>query len=162
MSRTTGSPARPGPEQALLYRLFGDRNPLHSDPAFAAKAGFERPILHGLCTYGVTGRALLHTFAESDPSRFVSMSGRFSRPVHPGESLTVSIWRDGDTAQFRTTKADGTVVIDRGRAAVRGRAVLAPDGPSLRGDAVGRRPRRRRGHGVAPGAVRRTPVRCRP
>ncbi|WP_328890381.1 MaoC/PaaZ C-terminal domain-containing protein [Streptomyces sp. NBC_00316] len=108
------------PEQALLYRLSGDRNPLHSDPAFAAKAGFERPILHGLCTYGVTGRALLHTLAESDPSRFASMSGRFSSPVYPGESLTVSIWRDGDTARFRTTKADGTVVIDRGRAAVRG------------------------------------------
>lgn len=108
------------PEQALLYRLSGDRNPLHSDPAFAAKAGFERPILHGLCTYGVTGRALLHTLADSEPSRFLSMSGRFSRPVRPGESLTVSIWRDGDTAQFRTTKADGTVVIDRGRAAVRG------------------------------------------
>jgi acyl dehydratase len=107
------------PEQALLYRLSGDRNPLHSDPAFAAKAGFERPILHGLCTYGVTGRALLHTLAESEPSRFASMSGRFSRPVYPGEPLTVSIWRDGDTAQFRTTKADGTVVIDRGRAAVR-------------------------------------------
>ncbi|MFF1839630.1 MaoC/PaaZ C-terminal domain-containing protein [Streptomyces sp. NPDC058231] len=108
------------PEQALLYRLSGDRNPLHSDPAFAAKAGFERPILHGLCTYGVTGRALLHTLAESEPSRFVSMSGRFSKPVRPGEPLTVSIWRDGDTAQFRTTRADGTVVIDRGRVTVRG------------------------------------------
>jgi acyl dehydratase len=107
------------PEQALVYRLSGDRNPLHSDPAFAARAGFDRPILHGLCTYGVTGRALLHALAGSDPARFASMSGRFSSPVLPGESLTVSIWADGDTALFRTTKEDGTVVIDRGRATLR-------------------------------------------
>ena len=107
------------PEQALVYRLSGDRNPLHSDPAFAARAGFDRPILHGLCTYGVTGRALLHALAGSDPARFASMSGRFSSPVVPGESLTVSIWADGDTALFRTTKEDGTVVIDRGRATFR-------------------------------------------
>ncbi|GHF50685.1 acyl dehydratase [Amycolatopsis bartoniae] len=102
------------PEQALLYRLSGDRNPLHSDPAFAARAGFPRPILHGLCTYGVTGRALLHTLAGSDPARFAGMSGRFSAPVFPGESLTVSMWTDGDTATFRSTKDDGTVVLDRG------------------------------------------------
>jgi acyl dehydratase len=107
------------PEQALVYRLSGDRNPLHSDPAFAARAGFDRPILHGLCTYGVTGRALLHTLAGSDPARFASMSGRFSSPVLPGESLTVAIWADGGTALFRTAKEDGTVVIDRGRATLR-------------------------------------------
>ncbi|MCG5215038.1 MaoC/PaaZ C-terminal domain-containing protein [Streptosporangium soli] len=105
------------PEQALLYRLSGDRNPLHADPVFAGRAGFPRPILHGLCTYGVTGRALLHALAGSDPARFTSMSGRFSSPVLPGESLTVSIWVDGATALFRTAKDDGTVVIDRGRAA---------------------------------------------
>ena len=107
------------PEQALLYRLSGDRNPLHSDPAFAARAGFDRPILHGLCTYGVAGRALLHTLAGSDPARFASMSGRFSGPVVPGESLTTSIWAADGTALFRTTKDDGTVVIDHGRAAFR-------------------------------------------
>jgi acyl dehydratase len=108
------------PEQALLYRLSGDRNPLHSDPAFAARAGFPRPILHGLCTYGVVGRALLHALAGSDPARFAGMSGRFSKPVFPGESLTVSIWRrDGGNAIFRATKADGTVVLDRGTALVR-------------------------------------------
>ncbi|GAA0388761.1 3-hydroxyacyl-thioester dehydratase HtdY [Microbispora corallina] len=107
------------PDQALLYRLSGDRNPLHSDPAFAARAGFDRPILHGLCTYGVTGRALLHAVAGSDPARLVAMSGRFSRPVLPGESLTVSIWVDGPSVLFRTAKDDGTVVIDRGRATVR-------------------------------------------
>jgi acyl dehydratase len=110
------------PEQALIYRLSGDRNPLHADPKFAARGGFSQPILHGLCTYGVTGRALLHALCDSDPARFRSMSGRFSRPVLPGESLTVSIWRQAgrDTALFQTTKADGTVVIDRGRIQVRG------------------------------------------
>lgn len=110
---------RTRPEQALLYRLSGDRNPLHSDPEFAARAGFPRPILHGLCTYGVTGRALLHTLADSDPTRFAAMSGRFSAPVFPGEALTVSLWVDGLTAAFRTAKEDGTVVIDRGSATVR-------------------------------------------
>ena len=110
------------PEQALIYRLSGDRNPLHADPKFAARGGFDRPILHGLCTYGVTGRALLHTLCGSDPARFASMSGRFTRPVLPGDSLTISMWRqDGsDTALFQTTKEDGTVVIDRGRLQVRG------------------------------------------
>jgi len=109
------------PEQALVYRLSGDRNPLHVDPKFAARGGFDRPILHGLCTYGVTGRALLHALCGSDPARFRSMSGRFSRPVWPGESLTISVWQqDGDTALFQTTKDDGTVVIDRGRMQIRG------------------------------------------
>jgi acyl dehydratase len=104
------------PEQALLYRLSGDRNPLHVDPKFAARGGFSRPILHGLCTYGFTGRVLLHELCGSDPARFTSMSGRFSAPVLPGDSLVVSIWRDGDgTASFQTAKEDGTVVIDRGR-----------------------------------------------
>jgi acyl dehydratase len=105
------------PEQALLYRLSGDRNPLHADPAFAARGGFSRPILHGLCTYGFTGRVLLHELCGSDPARFRSMSGRFSRPVLPGESLVVSIWvGEAGTAQFQTAKEDGTVVIDRGTA----------------------------------------------
>jgi acyl dehydratase len=104
------------PEQALVYRLSGDRNPLHVDPKFAARGGFDRPILHGLCTYGVTGRALLHTLCGSDPGRFGSMYGRFSRPVWPGDTLTVSIWvTGGDTAVFQTTRPDGVVVIDRGR-----------------------------------------------
>jgi len=103
------------PEQALIYRLSGDRNPLHADPKFAARGGFPKPILHGLCTYGVTGRALLHALCGSDPARFASMSGRFTKPVWPGESLAVSIWVNGDgTASFQTANQDGVVVIDRG------------------------------------------------
>ncbi len=103
-------------DQALLYRLSGDRNPLHTDPAFAAMGGFDRPILHGLCTYGFTGRALLHELCGGDPSRFKSMEGRFTSPVLPGESLTVKAWVDGGEAVFQTTGDDGRVVIDAGRA----------------------------------------------
>ena len=104
------------PDQALIYRLSGDRNPLHADPVFASRGGFDRPILHGLCTYGFTGRALLHALCGSDPDRFDSMYGRFSRPVMPGDELVTSIWRDGDgSALFRTATGDGTVVIDKGR-----------------------------------------------
>jgi acyl dehydratase len=106
-------------DQALLYRLNGDRNPLHSDPKFAAMGGFDRPILHGLCTFGFTGRALLHTMCGSDPDRFVSMAARFSKPVFPGEELTVSIWEaDEGEALFRTSTAAG-VVMDAGRLSYR-------------------------------------------
>jgi acyl dehydratase len=108
------------PEQALLYRLSGDRNPLHADPTFAARGGFSRPILHGPCTYGFTGRVLLHELCGSDPGRFISMSGRFTAPVTPGDSLVVSIWRGADgTATFQTAREDGAVVIDRGRVTYR-------------------------------------------
>jgi acyl dehydratase len=119
------------PEQALLYRLSGDRNPLHADPQFAARGGFQRPILHGLCTYGFTGRALLHALCDSDPARFRSMSGRFTSPVLPGDPLVVAVWigPDGDTAQFRTAREDGTVVIDRGRIRFGPRGPAAPAAP---------------------------------
>ncbi|MBT1191278.1 MaoC/PaaZ C-terminal domain-containing protein [Rhodococcoides kroppenstedtii] len=106
------------PEQALLYRLSGDRNPLHSDPSFAARAGFDRPILHGLCTYGITGRALIRTACESDGDRLTSMSGRFTRPVRPGQCLTVEVWNMPGGIRFRTSLDDGTVVLDRGSAVV--------------------------------------------
>jgi acyl dehydratase len=102
-------------DQALVYRLSGDRNPLHSDPEFARLAGFDRPILHGLCTYGFTGRALLHTLCGSDPARFRHMEGRFSSPVFPGDALTVRMWVDGSSAAFTTARQDGTVVLDQGR-----------------------------------------------
>lgn len=102
------------PDQALTYRLSGDRNPLHSDPEFAKMAGFPKPILHGLCTYGFTGRALLHTLCDSDPARFRSMEGRFSKPVYPGDALTVRMWVDGEQAVFRTETQNGDIVIDQG------------------------------------------------
>jgi acyl dehydratase len=103
------------PDQALLYRLSGDRNPLHSDPKFAAMGGFDRPILHGLCSFGFTGRALLHTLCGSDPARFVSMAARFSKPVLPGQALTVSMWVTGDGEALFRTSTDSGVVIDGGQ-----------------------------------------------
>lgn len=103
------------PEQALIYRLSGDRNPLHADPTFAAMGGFDRPILHGLCTYGFTGRALLAGFCGGDPSTFSSMYGRFSSPVFPGEALTVDMWRTDGGGVFQTKGGDGRVVLDQGR-----------------------------------------------
>ena len=108
------------PDQALTYRLSGDRNPLHSDPSFAAMGGFDKPILHGLCTYGFTGRALLHSICESDPARFARMDGRFSSPVFPGEDLTIRAWLTGETedgtqsAVYQTSGSDGRVVLDSG------------------------------------------------
>ena len=101
-------------DQALTYRLSGDRNPLHSDPSFAAMGGFEKPILHGLCTYGFTGRGLLNEICGGDAGRFKSMNARFSKPVFPGDTLTVSIWVDGSEALFKTTNQNGDVVIDQG------------------------------------------------
>ena len=76
--------------------------------------GFPRPILHGLCTYGFTGRALLHSLCGSDPARFRSMDARFSKPVMPGDDLEVSIWVDGNQALFQTKNQDGVVVLDKG------------------------------------------------
>jgi acyl dehydratase len=104
------------PDQALTYRLSGDRNPLHSDPWFAALAGFDRPILHGLCTYGFTGRALLRAMCDSDPAKFRSMEGRFASPVFPGEELTIEMWNEGaGECIFQTRGEDGRVVLVGGR-----------------------------------------------
>jgi acyl dehydratase len=106
-------------DQALTYRLSGDYNPLHSDPWFATElSGFPKPILHGLCSYGFTGRALLHSLCGGEPGRFTSMDSRFSSPVFPGDSLTVQMWVDGSQAIYRTVAQKGTaeerVVIDNG------------------------------------------------
>jgi acyl dehydratase len=84
------------PQQALLYRMCGDRNPLHSDPEFAAAAGFPRPILHGLCTYGMTCKALVDTLLDGDTSRVGHYGARFAGVVFPGETLKASIWKEGD------------------------------------------------------------------
>ncbi|MEW6168704.1 MAG: MaoC/PaaZ C-terminal domain-containing protein [Pseudomonadota bacterium] len=105
------------PQQALLYRLSGDYNPLHADPAVAQAAKFERPILHGLCTLGVAGHALLKA-AGYMPERIGSIHARFTAPVYPGDTLTTDIWRDATTWSFRTRRGD-TVVLGNGRAVVR-------------------------------------------
>jgi len=102
-----------GPDQALIYRLSGDRNPLHSDPTTAQEAGFAAPILHGLCTYGYTARALLDALCDGEVTRFGSMRGRFTAPVYPGQQLIVSIWRTESGGLFRTSTEEG-VVLDRG------------------------------------------------
>lgn len=100
-----------GADQALLYRLTGDRNPLHSDPEFAKRAGFERPILHGLCTYGYAGRALLDACCDGDPTRFKQMYARFTKPVFPGDTLHVEIWRKSDTSSVFTVKVDSNTEV---------------------------------------------------
>ena len=108
-------------DQALIYRLSGDRNPLHSDPWFARElAGFDKPILHGLCSYGFAGRALLAELAGGQAAKLTAIGARFSAPVFPGETLTTSIWRTGSgRAVYRTeaSGADGSntrVVLDDG------------------------------------------------
>jgi acyl dehydratase len=104
---------------ALLYRLNGDRNPLHADPAAAAKAGFDRPILHGLCTYGVAGYLLVRTVCNHDPSRLLSLGARFSSPVFPGETIRLEAARRSDKVYFRATVPErNEVVLSQGFARV--------------------------------------------
>src|SRR3954447_18408523 len=90
------------PNTALIYRLSGDYNPLHADPEVARAAGFPRPILHGLCSFGVAGRALVRTLCDDDPARLTAMQVRFSAPVFPGETIRTEIWRDGEAVSFRS------------------------------------------------------------
>ncbi len=107
------------PQAALIYRLSGDYNPLHADPAYARKAGFRMPILHGRCTFSVAGHAILKTCCGYDPARFRTMAGRFSSPVYPGETIRTEIWRDGDIVSFRSTvPARGVTVLNNGRAEI--------------------------------------------
>jgi acyl dehydratase len=101
------------PQLALIYRLSGDLNPLHADPVIAKKAGYDRPILHGLATYGVAGHALMKALCGYDPARFRSIDARFSAPVFPGETITTEIWREAEgQAAFRCRVAsrDATVI----------------------------------------------------
>ncbi|GAA1651562.1 MaoC/PaaZ C-terminal domain-containing protein [Georgenia ruanii] len=105
-------------DQALIYRLSGDYNPLHSDPSFAKRAGFNRPILHGLCTYGFTGRALLDAAANGDPSRISSMTARFATPVYPGETLHIDLWDLSGELHFRTRREDGSLALTHGRVTI--------------------------------------------
>src|SRR6266481_6268074 len=104
------------PDQALVYRLCGDRNPLHSDPEFAKRAGFPKPILHGMCTFGITCRGILQTYADFDPSAFKQHAARFSSPVYPGETVTMELWKDGNVISFEAkVKARGVTVIKSGK-----------------------------------------------
>lgn len=107
------------PQAALIYRLSGDYNPLHADPAHARKAGFKMPILHGRCTFGVVGHAILKTCCGYEPARIRSMEGRFSAPVYPGETIRTEIWRAGNIVTFRATvPARGVTVLNNGRAEI--------------------------------------------
>lgn len=105
------------PEAAVLYRLNNDRNPLHIDPAYAARAGFDRPILHGLCTWGLAARAMLQGVLDYDETRLRSVEARFSRPVFPGETIRFQIWREPGLCRFRArVEARDVTVLDAGAA----------------------------------------------
>jgi len=122
-------PARPpdavvemktSPQQALLYRLSGDRNPLHADPEFARLAGYERPILHGLCTFGFIGRAVLKAHCANEPARLHSLEARFSGAVYPGETIVTEMWCTGRAEVLLQARARerGDLVVSRARATV--------------------------------------------
>lgn len=99
------------PQAALIYRLSGDRNPLHVDPAVAATAGFPRPILHGLCTLGMAGHAVMRTMLDYDGAAVRGMRVRFTAPVFPGETLRTEMWRDGPVISFRSRVTERDVVV---------------------------------------------------
>jgi acyl dehydratase len=103
-------------DQALLYRLSGDRNPLHSDPKVAKMAGFPRPILHGLCSYGTACRAVLKTICKYDHTMITGFDVRFSSPVYPGETIVTEMWKDGNVVSFRSkVKERDVVVLNNGK-----------------------------------------------
>ncbi len=104
------------PIAALIYRLSGDYNPLHADPVIAKKAGFDRPILHGLCTYGIACQSLIRALCPDDASRLTRMGARFTKPVYPGETIRTEYWTTGDASiRFRSLSVErNEVVLDRG------------------------------------------------
>ncbi len=109
------------PDQAAIYRLSGDKNPLHIDPDFARKARFDRPILHGLCSFGYAGRAVLHSVCGSDPARLRSFSVRFTNVVFPGDTLTTRGWETDQAGTYivQTTNQEGKVVLGNAMAVSR-------------------------------------------
>ncbi len=100
-------------DQALLYRLTGDRNPLHADPARARAVGFDRPILHGLCTFGVACKAILQTICDFDYTLIEEFDARFSAPVLPGDTITTDMWQDGNVVSFSCSVKDRDAVVLR-------------------------------------------------
>jgi acyl dehydratase len=109
------------PQTALLYRLNGDLNPLHADPSFAAMAGFERPILHGLASYGLVAKALVDGLLDGDAARLASLSVRFAGSLYPGQTIVTDVWRDGDRLQLAAVcpERDGASVLTHATAVVR-------------------------------------------
>jgi len=102
------------PEQAALYRLTGDRNPIHIDPNFAKFGGFDKPFLHGLCTYGFAGRAALQSLCGGDPAKFSSMSGRFSDQVYMGDNIITKIWKTSEGVAVMSVETQkGNVVLNQ-------------------------------------------------
>lgn len=107
------------PQAALIYRLCADPNPLHADPSVAATAGFPRPILHGLCTYGVAGHAIVKALCDYRPEKLTALSVRFSAPVYPGETIRTEMWTQGETVRFRARSLErDAVVLDQGSARI--------------------------------------------
>ncbi len=107
------------PRQALIYRLSGDYNPLHGEPAAAKAAGFPRPILHGLCTYGIAGHAVIKTYCDYDSDRLSSLQARFSSPVYPGETIRVEMWEKSGVVSLRAKVVErDLVVLSNGRAEI--------------------------------------------
>lgn len=107
-------------DQGAIYRLSGDRVPLHIDPEFAKQAGYDKPFMHGLCSYGFVGRAVLHSLCDGDPERFVSLEGRFAERVEFGDHILTKIWRTGDgEALLRAETQDGKIALSQARATFR-------------------------------------------